>query len=104
MLGNTLFPYLMLSLFLFSLGIFGLVVRRNLIVMLISLELMLTGAILNILSINTFMNHAGTLGEVLSIFIIALAAGESAIALALIYVVFKHYAEISSDKLKNLEG
>ncbi len=103
-MSNTLFPYLVLSLFLLCMGIAGLIMRRNLIVMLISLELMLTGAILNILSINTFLNPGSTIGEVLSIFVIALAAAESAIALALIYNVFKHYAEISSDKLDKLEG
>ncbi|MCX7991719.1 MAG: NADH-quinone oxidoreductase subunit NuoK [Proteobacteria bacterium] len=103
-MAGSLFSYLLLSLILISLGLVGVFIRRNLVIMLICIELILNGVTLNLLAINKFVADGHTLGQVIAIFIIALAAAETTIALALIFLTFKHYKEIDAEKLNELKG
>lgn len=100
----SLFPYLLLSLILISLGLIGILVRRNLVIMLICIELVLNGVTLNLLALNKFSLNGGAGGQILAIFIVALAAAETTIALALIFLIFRHYKEIDAEKLTELKG
>jgi len=100
----TLFPYLLLSLILVSLGLIGILIRRNLVIMLICVELILNGVTLNVLALNKFSLGGGAGGQILAIFIVALAAAETTIALALIFLIFRHYKEIDAEKLTALKG
>jgi NADH:ubiquinone oxidoreductase subunit K len=100
----SLFPYLLLGLLLVCLGLVGVLIRRNLVIMLISLELILNGVTLNLLAINKFVTGGGATGQVVAIFIIALAAAETTIALALIFMTFRHFREIDVEKLNELKG
>ncbi len=103
-MASSLFPYLLLSLILISLGLVGVFIRRNLVIMLICIELILNGVTINLLAINRFVANGHALGQVIAIFIIALAAAETTIALALIFLTFKHYKEIDAEKLNELKG
>ncbi len=100
----TLFPYLLLSLILVSLGLIGILIRRNLVIMLICVELILNGVTLNVLALNKFSLSGSAGGQILAIFIVALAAAETTIALALIFLIFRHYKEIDAEKLTELKG
>lgn len=103
-MASSLFPYLLLSLLLISLGLVGVLIRRNLVIMLICIELILNGVTLNILALNKFTASGSPTGQILAIFVVALAAAETTIALALIFLIFRHYHEIDSEKLTELKG
>ncbi|MFO1021059.1 MAG: NADH-quinone oxidoreductase subunit NuoK [Planctomycetales bacterium] len=83
----TLNNYLLLGAILFSLGMIGFLTRRNLIVMFLCAELMLQGVSLSLVAFSRYHNNWG--GQVFTVFSLALAGGEAAIALALIVVLFK---------------
>lgn len=87
MTPNTLESYLMVGAILFCLGMIGFVSRRNLILMFLSVETMLQGVAINLLA---FANYHGNLsGQVLTMFILTVAACEAAVALAMIVMLYK---------------
>lgn len=104
-MSDSLHSYLLISTALFALGIFGLLSRRNMIALLISLELILNSASLNFVAFNRFV-FAGdkTLGQVFSIFIIALAAAEVCVALTLILLLTRQNASVNVEDAKELRG
>ncbi len=104
MISQSLQSYLLISAALFSLGIFGLLARRNLVALLISLELILNSASINFLAFNKFCLTDKATGQVFVIFIIALAAAEVCIALSLILLLYKKQASINIEEAKELKG
>jgi NADH:ubiquinone oxidoreductase subunit K len=102
--SNSLQSYLLVSAILLGLGIYGLLARRNLVAMLISLELILNSASLNFLAFNRFTMPDKTAGQVFAVFIIALAAAEVCIGLTLILLFFRMRDSVDSDAAKNLKG
>jgi NADH:ubiquinone oxidoreductase subunit K len=113
MIGPTLSQYLVFSALLFCFGLYGMLTRRNLIAMLMSVELILNAAALNFVAFHHFLyegNVGGAVfpvdlgGAVFPVFIIAVAAAESAIALAIIIALFRHKNQLDvqdADSLKN---
>lgn len=98
----TVTHYLVLSLLLFTIGLVGVLARRNAIVMLMSLELMLNAANINFLA---FARHAGDLtGHVFSVFIICIAAGEVAVGLALLIALFRNKDTVDVSAFNVLRG
>ena len=94
--------YLAVSMILFCLGLLGVILRRNLIVMYMSLELMLNAANLALVSFSRFNNKLD--GQVLVFFIITVAAAEVAVGLALIVALYRkrqsaHDEDLTSMKL-----
>ncbi len=94
--------YLTVSMILFCLGLLGVILRRNLIVMYMSLELMLNAANLALVSFSRFNNKLD--GQVLVFFIITVAAAEVAVGLALIVALYRkrqsaHVEDLTSMKL-----
>ncbi len=94
--------YLAVSMILFCLGLLGVILRRNLIVMYMSLELMLNAANLALVSFSRFNNKLD--GQVLVFFIITVAAAEVAVGLALIVALYRkrqsaHVEDLTSMKL-----
>jgi len=97
-----LHEYLTVSILLFCLGLLGVILRRNLLVIYMSLELMLNAANLALVSFSRFNNHLD--GQVLVFFIITVAAAEVAVGLALIVALFRrrqsaHVEDLTSMKL-----
>lgn len=103
-MSQSLQSYLLISSLLFSLGVFGLLFRRNLVAILISLELILNSASLNFVAFNKFCMLDKTAGQVFSIFIIALAAGEVCIGLSLILFLSRKKESINIEDAKELNG
>ena len=103
-LSGSLITYLMLSSALLSLGIFGLLLRRNLVAILISLELILNSASINFLAINKFCLLNKVTGQIFVIFIIALAAAEVCIALSLILWLYRRKDSIDVERAGSLKG
>ena len=84
--------YLILGALLFGIGMIGLLSRRNMIVMFLSVEIMLQGVSVSLVAWSRFHNDFG--GQMLVVFIIAVAACEAAVALALVLVLFDRYGKL----------
>ncbi len=98
----TLEHYLVVSALLFSLGVLGVILRRNLLVMYMGLELMLNAANLALVAFSRFNNNLN--GQVMVFFIITVAAAEVAVGLALIVALYRkrqsaHTEDLTSMKL-----
>lgn len=94
--------YLVLSGVLFILGTFGVLVRRNLISLLLSIEIMLNAA--NLVFVTFSRLHGNVTGQAVSLFVIAVAASEVAIGLAIAVLVFRIKNSIGTDPLNLLKG
>ena len=103
-MSNALESYLIISSALFSLGVFGILMRRNLVAMLISLELILNSVNINFMAFNRFCLKDKSLGQVFVIFVIALAAAEVCIALSLILWLYRKKETINVEEAKELKG
>ena len=92
----------MVSFLLFAIGLVGVLIRRNAIVMLMSVELMLNGA--NLAFVAYAREHLDETGQIVSFFVMALAAAEAAIGLALVIAIFRHFKTLNVDELRTLKG
>jgi len=102
---DRLAPYLLLAVALFALGVFACVTRRNAVGYLMGIELMLNAANLDMVAYGRFRSEtAAAAGQVASLFVIALAAAEAAIALALVYAIFRNIRDVDLDKIRSLNG
>ncbi|MBX7251595.1 MAG: NADH-quinone oxidoreductase subunit NuoK [Candidatus Promineofilum sp.] len=94
--------YIALSSILFTIGVLGVLLRRNAIILFMSVELMLNSA--NLLFV-AFARHLGQLdGQVLVFFVITVAAAEVAVGLALIVAIFRTKKSINIDEINLLKG
>jgi len=103
-LYNNLNTFLYLAAMLFGMGIYGLVTRRTLIGMLISSELILAAASINFMAFNRFTAPDPTVGQVFTLFIMAIAAAEAAIGLSIIIAVYRNYKSVDTEDLVDLQG
>jgi NADH-quinone oxidoreductase subunit K len=93
--------YLVVSAMLFTLGVAGVIVRRNLLVMYMSLELMLNAANLALVAFSRFTNNLD--GQVFVFFVITVAAAEVAVGLALIVAVYRTRQTAHVEDLRTLK-
>ena len=102
---NPLTGYLLLSALLFSIGLAGALTRRNAILVLIGIELMLNAANLNFIAFWRFgPNPEAATGVMFAIFSIAIAAAEAAVGLALIIAIYRHYKTANLDQVDSMKG
>lgn len=102
---TALTGYLLLSAMLFSLGLAGALTRRNAILVLIGIELMLNAANLNFIAFWRYGGHPEALtGMLFTLFSIGIAAAEAAVGLAIILAVYRRHRTIDLDKLNSLKG
>jgi NADH-quinone oxidoreductase subunit K len=102
---NPLQNYLIISALLFAIGFAGVIIRRNAILVLMGVELMLNAANLNIIAFGRYGAHAGETNAFLFVlFSIAIAAAESAVGLALVIMIYRNFKTTHLDQLKNLRG
>ena len=94
--------YLVLASLLFSIGAVGLLVRRNVLVMFMCIELMLNAVNLTFVTFSKMLDDVS--GQVLVFFTLVVAAAEVAVGLALIVAIFKRRDSATADDLKLLEG
>jgi NADH:ubiquinone oxidoreductase subunit K len=91
--------FLILAAALFSLGIYGLLVRRNLVLILLSVELMLTAVNINLIAFESVLRSSQAIGQVFSVFVITVAAAEVGIGLAIVLMVFRNRKSANVDEL-----
>lgn len=100
----TLESYLVLGLVLFSLGLVAALAQRNLIAVLIGIELMMNAASLNFMAFNRYVVQDPAVGQVFVLIIIGLAAAEVAIFLSIILRLYRLRREIDSEHITELKG
>jgi NADH:ubiquinone oxidoreductase subunit K len=97
--------YLILSAMLFAIGLAGALVRRNAIIVLIGIELMLNAANLNFIAFWRYGPHPEAFTGVLFVmFSIGVAAAEAAVGLALIISIYRHYKTANVDEINSMRG
>lgn len=93
--------YLFLSAIIFAVGVIGVLIRRNLIVVLMSIELMLNAVNLTFIA---FSNSLGSMdGQVIVFFVMAVAAAEAVVGLAIIISVFRHRQSLDPQEMQLLK-
>jgi NADH-quinone oxidoreductase subunit K len=97
----TLTHYLVVSTIIFSLGLLGVLIRRNFIIVLMAVEMMLNAANLNLVAFSHLL-HSLT-GQMVALFTIAIAAGEAAVGLAIIVVIFRGKIATNVDQINLLK-
>lgn len=89
--------YLILSAFMFSVGVAGVLIRRNAIVILMSIELMLNSANLALITFSSFMGNS--VGQIFAFFVMTVAAAEAAIGLAIVIAIFRNKLTVNIDEI-----
>ena len=96
--------YLMLSAFLFAIGLCGALSRKNAIIVLMGIEIMFNAGILNLVAFWRYKLFATPTAQMFAMFAIAIAAAESAIGLALVIAIYRHYKSVDVDEIRSLSG
>jgi NADH-quinone oxidoreductase subunit K len=94
--------FLVVSTLLFSMGIYAIVTRKNAILVLMGVELILNSANINFIAFTRFGNF-GLQGHLIALFIIVLAAAEAAIALAIVLNIYKTLSTVNIDEVDSLK-
>jgi NADH-quinone oxidoreductase subunit K len=94
--------YLVLSGILFTIGVAGVFLRRNLITMLLSIEVMLNAVNLSFVAFGHFIGSPH--GQIIVFFVITVAAAEAAVGLALVIALFRHTETLNPDAFRELKG
>lgn len=93
--------FLLLAAILFSIGVYGVIVRKNGVLVLMSIELILVAASINLVAFSTFW---GLAGQVFALFIIAVAAAEVGVGLAIVLLIYRNKRSVDIDELDELKG
>ena len=93
--------FLLLSAILFSIGVYGVIVRKNGVLVLMSIELILNAVNINLVAFSTFW---GLGGQVFALFVIAVAAAEVGVGLAIVLLIYRNRQSIDIDSLDELKG
>ncbi|MGH8999500.1 MAG: NADH-quinone oxidoreductase subunit NuoK [Acidimicrobiia bacterium] len=94
--------FLILSAFLFCVGIYGVLARRNAVLVLMSIELMLNAVNLNLVA---FSARAGDVaGQVFALFVITIAAAEVGVGLAIVLLIYRNRVSVELDEIDSMKG
>mgnify|MGYP001767032592 CR=1 FL=1 len=96
-----IYNYLAVSTIVFTIGLVGVLVRRNIMIILMSLELMLNAINLNMVAFSRLWG--GIVGQVFAVFVITVAAAEAAVGLAIVIAVYRHRSTINIDDIHLLK-
>ena len=99
----TIAQFLVLSAALFSIGIYGVLIRRNAVLVLLSVELMLAAVNINFVALGSYFGDSTAGGQVFALFIITVAAAEVGIGLAIVLLIFRNRASANIDELDVLK-
>ena len=91
--------FVILSAFLFCMGILGVLIKRNVIGILISIELILNAANINLIAFNKYFGTSDGLGQIFALFVVAIAAAGSVVGLVLIIAIYRNGKSIYADEV-----
>jgi NADH-quinone oxidoreductase subunit K len=91
--------FLVLAALLFSVGVYGVLVRRNAVLVLLSVELMLAAVNINLVAFGAYLRETLVAGQVFALFVITVAAAEVGIGLAIVLLIFRNRSSANVDEL-----
>jgi len=94
--------FLLLSAVLFSCGVYGVLARRNGVLVLMSIELILNAVNINLVAFGAFHNQLA--GQVFALFTVAVAAAEVGVGLAIVLLIYRNTRSIDLDKVASMKG
>jgi len=94
--------FLLLAAFLFCTGVYGVLARKNGVLVLMLIELILTAVNINLVAFGAFHNDIA--GQIFALFVIAVAAGEVGVGLAIVLLIYRNLHSIDLDKVDRLRG
>jgi NADH:ubiquinone oxidoreductase subunit K len=94
---------LVLAALLFSCGVYGVLVRRSAVLVLLSIELMMNAVNLNLVAFSAMFGPAEAAGQVFALFVIAVAAAEVGVGLAIVILIFRNRGTVNIDDLRFLK-
>jgi NAD(P)H-quinone oxidoreductase subunit 4L len=94
--------FLFLSAFLFCVGVYGVLARRNGVLVLMSVELMLNAVNLNLVAFSAQLGRAG--GQVFALFVITIAAAEVGVGLAIVLLIYRNRVGVNLDEIDLMKG
>ena len=100
MMANSLLAYIVVAMILFSIGLLGVISRKNIFVIYMSIELMLNA--INLIFVTLAHYHQSMASQVMAMLVIAIAAAEAAVFLSLIVVLYKRKKSLDSDQFRAL--
>lgn len=100
----SLESYLVLSACLFAIGLYGALVRRNAVIVLIGIEIMMNAANLNFIAFSRYLPAGQLTGQLFVLFGITIAAAEVAVGLALVMAIFRFFRTVEVDRFEKLKG
>jgi NAD(P)H-quinone oxidoreductase subunit 4L len=95
--------YLVLSAVLFCIGLFGAFTRRNAVIILMCIELMLNAVNISLIAFSSYVVPQMLTGQVFAIFVMVVAAAEVAVGLAIVLAIFRHFKDIDIDNINLLK-
>ena len=101
--GIPLEHFLIVSTLMFFIGVCGFIIRRNLITMLMSLELILNSVCINFVAFNKLLYPQHLEGMFFTVFIIAVAAAEASVAIAIIINIYRRLVDIDVEKMEEMK-
>ncbi|MBM4761520.1 NADH-quinone oxidoreductase subunit NuoK [Bacillus sp. B15-48] len=99
----NLSAFLTLALILFCIGLYGALTKRNTIIVLISIELMLNAVSINLVAFSKFGMIPSITGQVFAVFVIAVAAAEVAVGIAILLALYRNRKTVNIDKMNELK-
>lgn len=100
----TISQFLLLGAAMFSMGLYGVITRKNAVLILASVELMLASVNINLVAFDVFLQDTLHGGQVLSLFVIALAAAEVGIGIAIVLMIYRNRQSADPDELRLMRG
>lgn len=95
--------YLMVALILFCVGLYGALTKRNAVVVLISIELMLNAVNINLVAFSKYGLHPGIAGQIFTLFTMTVAAAEVAVGLAILIALYRNKATVNVDEMDQMK-
>ncbi|HPT14036.1 MAG TPA: NADH-quinone oxidoreductase subunit NuoK [Bacteroidales bacterium] len=102
--GIPLYYFLVVSTLMFFIGIFGFLTRKNLITMLMSIELILNSVNINFVVFNKYLYPQNLQGHFFSLIVIAVAAAEAAVGIAIIINIYRNFRSIEVDRVDQMKN
>jgi len=100
----TVVQFVLLGAALFSMGLYGVITRKNAVLVLASVELMLAAVNINLVSFDAYLRDQLRAGQMLALFVIALAAAEVAIGIAIVLMIYRNRQSADIDELRAMKG
>ncbi len=100
----TITQFVLVAAALFSMGLYGVITRKNAVLVLASVELMLASVNLNLVSFDAYLADQLHAGQIMSLFIIALAAAEVGIGIAIILMIYRNRQSAEVNELNEMKG